>query len=492
MKKLTNLEKNLFGQTTTQEQNRVVVARAYLSEEQTQQLFQNQGCIRFVSNAVLSAVSLLNTVLTNQAIDEKRPLSKSDQFFLSRLEEIKTEIETLRNGIREKDRETLQQLENELADPTKLDTHKLDTLKENIEKRETAWKNYPVLLNQAMFNRFMGLLKEGFPFLKDADSVGLNIALYDVLASLQRFVKGKGGYPRFKAKHYYNPRIRFANAKMITRHKVKLPKMDVFKIGKTKLCGEVKHIDMVFENGKWLCHILCQQTLERKPSLKGVLGIDRGVTVHLALSDGRLIPFPPELKDKIKRLEKRIKATQRLLSRSKKGSNNRQKLKEKISRLHRDIRMIKDDWQNKLAHQIVVKEENHHIAIEDLNIQNMTKSAKGTKEKPGKNVKAKSGLNRSILAQSWHRFELKLRSKAEEVGGTLLKVKPHYTSQTCSCCGKKHANNRHKLKFQCVYCGYSDHADLNAAKNIHSRYLLKKQELFKEWGKRGLTSPHNP
>lgn len=78
MKKLTNLEKNLFGQTTTQEQNRVVVARAYLSEEQTQQLFQNQGCIRFVSNAVLSAVSLLNTVLTNQAIDEKRPLSKSD------------------------------------------------------------------------------------------------------------------------------------------------------------------------------------------------------------------------------------------------------------------------------------------------------------------------------------------------------------------------------------------------------------------------------
>ena len=92
----------------------------------------------------------------------------------------------------------------------------------------------------------------------------------------------------------------------------------------------------------------------------------------------------------------------------------------------------------------------------------MTRSAKGTMDNPGKNVKQKSGLNRVILKTAWHRFEIYLGQKM-----LVIKVPPHYTSQECSRCGTRDKKNRTtQSEFTCLSCGFSMNADINAANNI--------------------------
>ena len=105
----------------------------------------------------------------------------------------------------------------------------------------------------------------------------------------------------------------------------------------------------------------------------------------------------------------------------------------------------------------------HTVVVEDLNTKGMTQSAKGTVAKPGRNVKQKSGLNRSILESDWGSWERKLAYKA----GALLKVDPAYTSQRCSRCGHVHRDNRpSQAVFTCGACGFRTNADHNAAVNI--------------------------
>lgn len=107
-----------------------------------------------------------------------------------------------------------------------------------------------------------------------------------------------------------------------------------------------------------------------------------------------------------------------------------------------------------------------YVVVENLDTKAMTQSARGTVEQPGRNVKQKTGLNRSILAASWGGLEVKLAYKA----GELVKVNPAHTSQTCSVCGHAHRDNRPlQAVFACRACGFRAHADHNAAVNILAR-----------------------
>ena len=100
----------------------------------------------------------------------------------------------------------------------------------------------------------------------------------------------------------------------------------------------------------------------------------------------------------------------------------------------------------------------------------MSASAAGTADAPGRNVRAKSGLNRSILAQGWSAFATMLAWKMEAAGGRLIAVPPAGTSQTCSHCGFRDAQNRtSQARFSCLACGHTEHADINAARNILAR-----------------------
>lgn len=110
------------------------------------------------------------------------------------------------------------------------------------------------------------------------------------------------------------------------------------------------------------------------------------------------------------------------------------------------------------------------IAIEDLKVSNMSKSAKGDAENHGKNVAAKSGLNKSILDQGWYEFRRQLTYKQDWKGGVLIAVPPHFTSQTCPCCEHVSKDNRQtQSNFECVECGFNENADLVGSINILSK-----------------------
>ena len=117
--------------------------------------------------------------------------------------------------------------------------------------------------------------------------------------------------------------------------------------------------------------------------------------------------------------------------------------------------------------------KNHAVVVlEDLKVRNMTASAKGTVDKPGRNIRQKSGLNKSILDQGWGLLKRILDYKLQWTGGMLFLVNPAYTSQTCSVCGVVDAGNRpNQAVFHCLHCGQEAHADVNAAQNILARGL---------------------
>jgi putative transposase len=107
------------------------------------------------------------------------------------------------------------------------------------------------------------------------------------------------------------------------------------------------------------------------------------------------------------------------------------------------------------------------VCIEDLQIRNMSKSAKGSVEEPGKQVRAKSGLNKAILDQGWFEFRRQLDYKLRWNGGLLIAVPPQNTSRTCPCCGYVSAVNRQtQARFVCEQCGFEQNADLVGAINV--------------------------
>jgi transposase len=100
----------------------------------------------------------------------------------------------------------------------------------------------------------------------------------------------------------------------------------------------------------------------------------------------------------------------------------------------------------------------------------MTRSAKGTSENPGRNVRAKAGLNRGILRSGWGLLVRRLEQRAP---GRVEKIRPAFTSQRCSACGHVDANSREsQARFACTACGYACHADVNAARNIAAGHAV--------------------
>ena len=189
-----------------------------------------------------------------------------------------------------------------------------------------------------------------------------------------------------------------------------------------------------------------------------------GIVRFATLSNGEY--FEPinafkTYKGKLAKLQKRLKNKT-------KGSHNWLKLKAKIARLHHKISNTRKDYLHKISNKISKK---HAIVyVEDLKVANMTKSAKGTIEESGRNIRQKSGLNRAILDQAWFEFRRQLDYKLAWNGGFLVAVPPQNTSRTCPCCGHTAKENRlTQSDFECIDCGYRNNADLVGAINILHR-----------------------
>ena len=200
------------------------------------------------------------------------------------------------------------------------------------------------------------------------------------------------------------------------------------------------------------------------PKASTSVGIDLGITRFATMSDGTFI----EPLSSFKRHEVRLRRYQRRMSRKVKFSSNWRKAKAKVTKCHSDIANARKDYLHKTT--TAIAKANALVCIEDLQVRNMSKSASGTQEQKGKNVAAKSGLNKAILDQGWFEFRRQLEYKLTWRGGWLVAVDPKYTSRTCPACLHESKDNRMtQAKFECVDCGYANNADVVGAMNILAR-----------------------
>ena len=306
-------------------------------------------------------------------------------------------------------------------------------------------------------------------FLKEVDSTSLQNSILNLDKAYKNFFRrvktgGTPGFPKFKSKHHSKQNYQTSTA-MIKKNKLFLPKIGEIrsKFHRNVPIGKIKTVTVSFEAGQYFAAINYEETNLPNPKNNGKsIALDVGVKVFAYTSENQMIvPTKPHILQKD--IEKMIKA-QKSLSRKKKGSKNRLKAKKKLAKKHLKIRNKRDDFLHKASQKL---SENQTIVVEDLKVKNMSKSSKGNLENPGKMVAQKSGLNRSILQQSWGRFFEFLEYKLERNGGKLVRVDPRFTSQKCSCCGHISKENRkNQAEFVCVDCGFTANADYNASLNI--------------------------
>ncbi|GAA4494610.1 RNA-guided endonuclease TnpB family protein [Actinoallomurus oryzae] len=210
--------------------------------------------------------------------------------------------------------------------------------------------------------------------------------------------------------------------------------------------------------GRWhVCFAVIPAPIDG-PGTGEVVGVDRGVAVSAALSTGELLSVPGLRETEAERLLR----LQRRLARAKPGSRRRARVKLAIGQVKARETDRRKDWVEKTSTRLARRFD--LIRLEDLKISPMVRSAHGTIAAPGVNVRAKAGLNRSIHAAGWGHLATRLERKA---AGRVEKINPAYTSQTCHACGHCAADNREsQAVFRCRACGHTDHADVNAAKNI--------------------------
>jgi putative transposase len=269
-------------------------------------------------------------------------------------------------------------------------------------------------------------------------------------------------FPRFKKKGQQDS-FRYPQGIKVINNRVFLPKIGWVPFFKSRdIIGTIKNATVSKKGEHWFVSIHTEiETSKPVHSSKTAIGVDLGVKKFATLSDGRVY----KAKHSFKKRQARLSKLQQHLSKKKKGSLNFKKLKKRITKLHTKIANIRQDYLHQVSTDI---SKNHALVVlEDLKVTNMSRSASGTLENPGKMVAAKSGLNRSILDQGWHSFKGMLSYKLNHLGGELLLVDPRHTSQRCSNCGHTEKDNRlSQAQFACLLCGHKENADINAAKNI--------------------------
>ncbi len=311
--------------------------------------------------------------------------------------------------------------------------------------------------------------EEDLFFLKECHSQPLQQTLKNLDRALKdAFDKSSPKrFPRFKKKGQRDS-FRYPQGFKVDQvnSRVYLPKIGWVRYRQSQeLVGQPKNITVDQRGQHWYVSIQTELEVEQpKPTATSIVGGDLGIARFLTLSNGEY--FSPL--NSFRKLEKKLAKLQRTKARRNKGSQNWQKIKRKITKLHIQIANARNDYLHKLSHNL---SKNHAVVVlEDLKVANMSKSAQGTIESPGMNVKAKSGLNKSILDQGWAEFKRQLGYKLEWLGGLLVLVDPKNTSRCCPECGHTSKDNRTtQERFLCVECGYEENADFVGAVNVLKR-----------------------
>lgn len=329
-------------------------------------------------------------------------------------------------------------------------------------RRRGAWMNYVAQAAE------LADAKTEHDWLKTAPSHVLQQTLMD----LDRACREHGTFKvRWRSARRWSPSFRFPAGKQITVERlgkrwgrVKLPKLGWVRFRWSRALDGMVRSATVSRDGKhWHISFLVEDghTTPEQHSSTTAVGVDRGVTVAVACSDGtmrdRQFRTPGE--------QRRYLALQKKLARQKKGPTNRKKTVAAMRQIKRRERDRRADFVSWTANRLATR--NGLVAIENLPVKNMTRSAKGTVEEPGSRVAQKAGLNRSILDKGWHAFELALHNVARRTGCRIIAVPAPYTSQRCSTCRTVDPESREsQAMYRCTTCGHEENADVNAAKNV--------------------------
>ena len=302
-------------------------------------------------------------------------------------------------------------------------------------------------------------------WLADAPVHPLQQTLKDLDRAYQNFFAKRAEFPRFKKKGV-NSSFRYPDPKQIKQEQANsrlfLPKLGWLRYRNSRaVLGVIKNVTVSLSGGKWFVSIQTEREVDIPVHQGGDIGIDMGIARFATLSDGRF--YAPL--NSFKQHETALRKAQQAMSRKVKFSRNWKKARAKVQRIHTRIGHARRDFLHQTSH--VISKNHAMIVVEDLQVKNMSKSAAGTVEQPGKNVQAKSGLNKAILDQGWGEFRRQLDYKSAWRGGHLVAVNPRNTSRTCPCCGHISADNRKtQAEFVCVACGFEENADVVGAINI--------------------------
>lgn len=310
-----------------------------------------------------------------------------------------------------------------------------------------------------------------FLWLSESPSQTLQQVLKDLDRAYVNFFAKRADFPCFKRKGYHDS-FRYPQGVKLDQpnSRIFLPKLGWIRYRKSRVVdGMVKNVTVRRSGDHWFVSIQTEREIELPPpTATPAIGIDVGIARFATLSDGRyLAPL-----HSFKRHETSLRKAQQAMSRKTKFSNNWKKAKARVQSIHSRIGNARRDYLHKASTTI---SQNHAmVCVEDLMVRNMSKSAAGTIDQPGKNVRAKSSLNKSILDQGWFEFRRQLDYKLSWNGGWLVAVPPQNTSRECPCCGYISADNRRtQSRFACMDCGFEENADVVGAINILARGMQK-------------------
>ena len=327
-------------------------------------------------------------------------------------------------------------------------------------------------------------------FLKDVPSQILRNGVYRWMSAYQRFFKKLSGRPTIKKKH--GRQSVMITKELFTFYSVD-PKTAMINLGTKKhTIGPIRvNVHLEYEvpatiyisvhGGKWYVSFSNENELAvateaelladlQHLTEEQLMDVASGFDIApVASSNGSTFDYSAGQKKSLqKALLGKVKC-QKLLSKKQKGYSNRRKFVKKVVCYDRKICDIRNDFAHKTSKSIV-DVSGSLMGFEDLGIKNMTATAKGTIEEPGKNVRQKTGLNRSILNAVWGRIKTYIRYKGLRKNKLTIEVPAHHSSQECSRYGYTHKDNRpSQAEFICQGCGFASNADLNASLVIKKR-----------------------
>ena len=327
-----------------------------------------------------------------------------------------------------------------------------------LDMRDKAYKNGKKA-NYTQTSAMLTNLKndDNFSFLKLVDSIALQQSLRDLDRAYRNFFKKRARPPQLKSKHNNHQSYRTLNQGnniRIVGNFLKLPKLGYVKVKQSMEVGHINNVTVEkTPTGKYFAVLNVDFEPELRPNAGCMIGIDVGIKEFYSDSNGNVVNNPKYLEKSMHKLVRE----QRGLSRKQKGSNNRNKQRIKVAKVHEKITNQRNDFLQKQS--TILISENQTICIEDLNIKGMVRNHK---------------LAQHITSCSWAKFFSMLEYKATWYGNEIIKVPTMYpSSQTCSCCGYKNSvvKNLAVRSWECPKCHTRHNRDINASINILNKGL---------------------